>query len=151
MWGSAKRYGGLQGSPLVPADLRKVAAASAAATVIVSDSSRCADSDGGSPSGRWCLWWRRVSFRVLALNRRIIQLIAGARVRVRLVSEVLAAGPCCRTPAQVRSQRVPPPCRSPVEADAEAIRAAVLLDEIMQAAPEQSTARIVVVCVHAPQ
>ncbi|KAK9845991.1 hypothetical protein WJX81_007900 [Elliptochloris bilobata] len=62
-----------QGSPLVPADLRKVAAASAAATVIVSDSSR-----------------------------------------------------------------------SPVEADAEAIRAAVLLDEIMQAVPEQSTARIVV-------
>lgn len=35
--------------------------------------------------------------------------------------------------------------RSPVEADAEAIRAAVLLDEIMQAAPEHSTARIVVV------
>ena len=32
-----------------------------------------------------------------------------------------------------------------MEADAEAIRAAVLLDEIMQAAPEQSTARIVVV------
>ena len=32
-----------------------------------------------------------------------------------------------------------------MEADAEAIRAAVLLDEIMQAAPEHSTARIVVV------
>lgn len=38
-----------------------------------------------------------------------------------------------------------PPARSPVEADAEAIRAAVLLDEIMQAAVEQSAARIVVV------
>jgi len=50
-----------------------------------------------------------------------------------------------------RSQRVPPPCRSPVEADAEAIRAAVLLDEIMQSAPEQSTARIVVVCARAPR
>ena len=35
--------------------------------------------------------------------------------------------------------------RSPIEADAEAIRAAVLLDEIMQATPEHSTARIVVV------
>ena len=33
-----------------------------------------------------------------------------------------------------------------MEADAEAIRAAVLLDEIMQAGAEQSAARIVVVC-----
>ena len=38
-----------------------------------------------------------------------------------------------------------------MEADAEAIRAAVLLDEIMQSAPEQSTARIVVVCARAPR
>ena len=40
-WRLPETPGAKQGSPLVPADLRKVAAASAAATVIVSDSSRC--------------------------------------------------------------------------------------------------------------
>lgn len=45
----------MQGSPLVPADLRKVAAASAAATVIVSDSSRCA----WAPADAWAImWWQ---------------------------------------------------------------------------------------------
>jgi len=102
MRGSAKTYGGVQGSPLVPADLRKVAAASAAATVIVSDSSRCADLDGGSPGDRWCWWGRRAPLCVLPWNRRGVAADFGGKLRVWHVLELLAAGPCFRTPARVQ-------------------------------------------------
>lgn len=56
----AKRHGTKlvfrQGSPLVPSDLRLVAASRAAATVIVSDQARCA-TEADAQAVRWVRLW----------------------------------------------------------------------------------------------
>lgn len=102
-----------QGQPLIPDDLRQVAASQASATIVISDSSRCSP-PAHSPS---------------RADEAFKQAAEKGRRLVAIVNERKQFNNSNHNP-NPQILKILSTCRSPEEADAQAVRIAVLLDEL---------------------
>ena len=120
---------GVQGNPLIPDDLRSVAASQAASTCVVSDTSRCTPKPYASETQKPYDYAPQtpIALHSIASSQRLLALCYTVSLGLELLSSVQNSqqGLCDGSTVTVAVA-----ARYPSEADAQSLRVAVLLDEL---------------------